>query len=543
MEIKIQLTAAPIPEKVSSLRPDGAGAWTEFRGVVRGEESGAEISALEYEAYPDMAEREIRRLLEDISARHPCLAATVIHRTGTIPVGETAIYVGVAAKHRAPAFALLAEFMDRLKKDVPIWKRGAVPAPAAATSNPVKSSKSPSGKAALPLADALAEIRSRCTPLPGIRVPLAQAHGRVLRETVHATEDFPSHDRSTRDGYAILRDDKSDEFIVVDTIFAADWKPRTLKPGETVRVATGASLPAENLRVVMQEDVQRNGDIIKIIRRDSETNIRLHGSEMRAGDVVLPAGRRLGAAALVLLASTGCAQPLVSPALRVVHFTTGDEIISPDLTPKPGQIRDSNSILIRTLLKKFGCEITQAHLTEDFARAKVASEKWRAEMDQADIILVSGGASVGPSDFTAPFLEWLGFTPVFSQVNIRPGRPLIFAANGPRITFGLPGNPLSHFVCFHVFVAAALAGLQGAEPPAFIRGILADKIDEPPNPRETLWPARMQHRNCICELQPIQWNSSGDVTAFRDADALIRIPPRSGPLPAGAEVEFLPAGS
>jgi molybdopterin molybdotransferase len=542
MNINIQLTTAPIPEKLSHPRPEGAGAWTEFCGVVRGEESGAEISALEYEAYPGMAEREIRRLLEALSTRHPCLAVNVIHRTGAIPVGETAIYVGVAAKHRGPAFALLAEFMDRLKKDVPIWKRGAVPTQLNAPANPANTPKPSGRKPAPPLADALAQIRSRCAPLPGVRIPLAEAHGRVLRETVPATEDFPSHDRSTRDGYAILHDDPHDEFTVVDIVFAADWKPRQLQPGEAVRVATGASLPAEHLRVVMQEDVQRDGDKIKIIRRDTETNVRTRGSELRAGDVVLPAGRRLAAGPLALLASAGCTQPLVSPQLRVIHFTTGDEIIPPDRTPKPGQVRDSNSILIRSLLKNFGCEVSQHHLPEDFVRAKTACEPLRPEIDSANVILVSGGASVGDSDFTAPFLEWLGFAPVFSQVNIRPGRPLIFAANGPRIAFGLPGNPLSHFVCFHVFVAAALAGLEGAEPPAFVRGVLADKLDEPPNPRETLWPARMRLQNCICELQPVQWNSSGDVTAFREANALIRIPPRSNPLPAGAEAEFLPAG-
>jgi molybdopterin synthase catalytic subunit len=123
MEIKIQLTTEPIAEKILSPSSGAAGAWAEFRGIVRGEENGAPIAALEYEAYHGMAENEIRRLLEGISTRHPCLAATVIHRIGVIPVGETAVCVGIAAKHRGPAFAALAEFMDRLKQDVPIWKR------------------------------------------------------------------------------------------------------------------------------------------------------------------------------------------------------------------------------------------------------------------------------------------------------------------------------------------------------------------------------------------------------------------------------------
>ena len=126
MEIEIQFTDRPIAETILPPgQPGAVGAWLEFRGVVRGEENGQTICALEYEAYPEMAGREIRRLLQDISERHPCRAAKVIHRVGVIPVGETAIYVGVVSPHRGEAIALLAEFMDRLKQDVPIWKRRA----------------------------------------------------------------------------------------------------------------------------------------------------------------------------------------------------------------------------------------------------------------------------------------------------------------------------------------------------------------------------------------------------------------------------------
>ena len=126
MEIEIQLTNSCIAAKILPPASGTAGAWLEFRGVVRGEENGQSIAALEYEAYPEMAGREIRRLLEMLAAKHSCLAARVIHRIGVIPVGETAIYVGVTGRHRAEAIALLAGFMDRLKQDVPIWKRRAL---------------------------------------------------------------------------------------------------------------------------------------------------------------------------------------------------------------------------------------------------------------------------------------------------------------------------------------------------------------------------------------------------------------------------------
>ncbi len=544
MEIEIQITDQPIaagdhrPEKFSG----EAGAVAEFSGIVRNLENGQEITALEYEAYLPMAENELRRILAELADKHPCRAAKVVHRIGVIPIGETAIYVAIVAKHRGEAFALLAEFMNRLKQDVPIWKTRSLPASDDATNTKVspKNPATPHGIAGKSLAEAVAEISTRCQPLPGVRAGLTEATGRVLHEEICADEDFPSSDCSTRDGYAILADDTSELFTVVDTLHAADWKPRQLKTGEAVRVATGASLPCENLRVIMQENVERNGGQIKIVRREPALNLRKRGEEMRAGEVVLPAGTVLRAGALALLATVGCTQPLVSPRLRMVHFTTGDEIIPPDQKPQPGQIRDSNSILIRTALERFHCDVTQQHLPEDFERAKSEITAFRFPLSAFDLVLVSGGASVGDKDFTRPLLEWLGFGIVFNRVNIRPGAPLIFGADGQRIAFGLPGNPLSHFVCFHLFVATALAQLSGAELPAFSTGTLAANLEDGPNPRETLWPAQCESVNGKMLLTPLRWSSSGDVTALAKTNALIRVAPRQGSLAAGTTVEFLP---
>jgi len=546
MEIEIQLTNEPIGEKISPpSAAGGCGAWVEFHGVVRGEENGEKISALEYEAYPEMATREIRRLLEEISSKNPCLVAKVIHRLGTIPVGETAIYVGVAAKHRGEAIALLAEFMDCLKQDVPIWKRRALPA----VSANVNLRTSGSGQSAdshrrlqkvLTLDDAISEIESRCQPLPAVRVPLAEAFGRVLRETVSAPEDFPDHDRSTRDGFAILNDDASEHFQIVDTLHAADWKPRDLKTGQAVRIATGAPLPCGNLRVVMQENAERDGDRIKILRRESGLNIRRRGEDVKAGAPLVKAGARLDAGKQALLATAGCAQPLVSPRLRVCHLTTGDEIVPPDQAPKPGQIRDSNSILIRGLMQSFPCDLEQHHLPENFEAARQLVSTLNLQPSTFNLLLVSGGASVGEKDFTRALLEWLGFEIIISQVNLRPGRPLIFGLKGTRVAFGLPGNPLSHFVCFHLFVAGALAKLTGHAASKYLRGKLADKLEDAPCPRETLWPARLEFLNGELRLRPLKWSSSGDVTCLVETNALIRVPVNQGSLAADATVDILP---
>jgi molybdopterin molybdotransferase len=549
MEIEIQLTNQPIAEKFLSPRQLGAiGVWLEFRGVVRSEENGRTIRALEYEAYPEMAGREIRRLLQEISARHPCRAAKVIHRVGVIPVGETAIYVGVASPHRGEAIALLAEFMDRLKQDVPIWKRGALSFVAAnvnlRTSGFGQSADSHRRlQKVLPLDEARAEIRSRNRPLPAVRTPLAEALGHVLRETICAPEDLPPVDRSTRDGYAIRTDDAAEIFSVVDTIHAADWKPRQLKSGEAVRVATGAMLPCGGLRVVMQEHIERDGDKLHVMRRENSTNVRLRGEEVRQGQPLVSAGTKLNAGALAILATVGNVNPLVSPRLRILHFTTGDEIVTPDQTPKPGQIRDSNSILIRGLLQNFPCDVEQGHLPENFEAAMLEIAARKPGIENADVLLVSGGASVGEKDFTRALLERLGFEIVFSQINLRPGRPLIFGVNGLRVAFGLPGNPLSHFVCFHFAVATALAGLTGGELPEFLRGQLAEKLDDKPCPRETLWPARLEWNDATPRLRLLAWASSGDITCLAAANALVRVPANCASLDDGAKVDFLPVAA
>ncbi|MGH7943373.1 MAG: molybdenum cofactor biosynthesis protein MoaE [Limisphaerales bacterium] len=545
MNVEIELTREPIPRTIPAAA-GALGAWLEFRGVVRDEEDGGKISALEYEAYPEMAIREMRRCLEEIASRHPCLAVKIVHRIGVIPAGETAIYAGVASSHRAEALELLAEFMDKLKEDVPIWKcRGlplAVAAPPAMRAVPAPEGvrQPPRAAPAMTLDQALATIYSRCAPLPAVAAPLEESFGRVLRETVCAPTDFPDCDRSTRDGYAILEEDSTGTFQVVDTLHAADWKPRQLKSGEAVRVATGASMPCPNLRVLMQENVERNGNTIRVTKPDMDSNIRRRGEEIKAGAPLVRAGARLNAGDLALLASGGRVRPSVSPCLRIVHFTTGDEVVPPDREPKPGQIRDSNSILIGALLKRFPSELTQAHLREDF---HAATEQISAQpaMETADVVLISGGASVGDTDFTGRLLESLGFEIVFAQVAVRPGRPTIFGVSGQRIAFGLPGNPLAHFVCFHLFVAPALARLSGGEPNRFLHGTLAAPLREALNPRETLWPARFEFDGGQTRLHPLAWSSSGDATCLTQANALLRVPPDCKQMETGGDLEFLPA--
>jgi molybdopterin molybdotransferase len=378
-------------------------------------------------------------------------------------------------------------------------------------------------------------------PLDAERVPLAAAGGRTLREPVSAPDDQPPFDRSSVDGYAMRLDDPATRFRVVDEIRAGDWKPRALQPGEAVCIATGGALPGDGLQVVMKEDVRREGGEVLVLRRDTERNIRFRGEDARAGQVLVEAGTVLGTGALALLASAGCVQPLVTRLPRVLHVATGNEIVPPEQTPARGQIRDSNSTLVRAFFTHRGVAPEQRRVGEDMASLASGIRHPASGVAPFDLLLVSGGASVGEHDFTRRLLEELGFTIHVSKTTARPGKPLIVATRGGTLAFGLPGNPLAHFVCLHLYVRAALRALAGrASGPLFRAGSLAADLDAGSNARETFWPARWAWRDGVASLTPLRWSSSGDLTALATANALLRVTAGATQLPRGSRVEFSP---
>lgn len=391
--------------------------------------------------------------------------------------------------------------------------------------------------------DTIRIIAAHCPALSPQRLPLSRAWRRVLREPVVTPEDIPPFDRSAMDGYAVRRDDPGPRFEVVAEIRPGQQVRLELERGQAVRLFTGTALPGQGLVVVMQEDVELDptGPSIVVRRRSADPLIRFRGEDVRAGATLLGTGTRLEAGELSLLASLGCATPLVSRPPRIVHFVTGDELVPPDAVPQPGQIRDSNSSLIRAALLARGIEVEQGWLPEDPERAWAGLTA--EAVQRADLLLISGGASVGRHDHTGALLERLGHTLHITKVNARPGKPLIFGTRPGQTAFGLPGNPVSHLVCFHLFVAAALRCLEGlpADPP-WATGQLAHALADCDNARETLWPARCTMRDGRLRLEARRWQSSGDVTALPGVNALLRVRPNTPALAAGAVVPYLPVG-
>ncbi len=391
----------------------------------------------------------------------------------------------------------------------------------------------------IPVAQARSEIRRRALPLPAEIVPLLEARGRILREPAAAAEDMPPFDRSAMDGYAVRADESAIELEIIGEVRAGGTADFDVQPGMAVRIFTGARLPAPGLKVVMQEDVVAEGKRIRLIRSSGDSHIRRRGEDARAGEALIRPGIALAAAALALLASIGKAAVKVSRAPRVFHLTTGDEIVPPDQPLGPGQIRNSNAFLIGALCREWGAgAVTHRHAPDKMETMIGELAEFGAATH--DLVLISGGSGAGKYDFTAELFRHLGAEICFRQVDVRPGKPLIFGASPGQLVFGLPGNAMSHYVCFHLFVRLALERLIERDESVLAEAVLAESLEDLSNSRETYWPARLVVDKGLIKVQPLPWKSSGDITRLPGTEALFRVLAKTPRLPAGARVAYLP---
>lgn len=390
----------------------------------------------------------------------------------------------------------------------------------------------------LSLDEAHAIIARHVHALDPSRVALADAHGCVLRESVASSEDVPGFDRSAFDGFAFRAADTPGKLKVAFEVPAGAAPERGVAAGECARIFTGGQIPDGADTVAKQEDVVVTDDGAEIPSTKRGHGVRWRGEDARAGDLLLPRGQRLGAVELSMLAQAGHVRPLVAPPVRVFHVATGAELVAPDVAPGPGRIRDSNSTLIAGLAREAGCEMIAQRRAGDSLPELLDTLHSVPDFDW-HLLLISGGASVGDYDFGRRALEESGFGVHFPEVNLKPGKPLIFATRGRQCAFVIPGNPLSHFVCWHVAIRVAIAMFASGEPSwmlARVRTGAGRALRG--SPRETWWPARMEGGVAI----PLKWQSSGDLTGMAGVNALLRIPANSAALAPGAEVDALMIG-
>lgn len=314
----------------------------------------------------------------------------------------------------------------------------------------------------LPVADALARLLAGAGPLPAEQVALAGAMGRVLAAPIAARLTQPPFAAAAMDGYAMRWADMPGPWDVVGESAAGKGWPGTLAAGQAVRIFTGAPLPKGADTIVVQEEVSRTGDQAMLAGEGPPgqgAHIRSLGNDFAAGAPLLAAGTRLGAAMLGLVAAAGHGTlPLVRRP-RVALLATGNELVLPGETPGPDQIVSSNPVMLAALLTAAGAEVLDAGLVPD-TEGQLA-DALGAQIDTADIIVTIGGASVGDHDLVVPVLRALGADIDFWRIAMRPGKPLLAGQLGGTRVVGLPGNPVSAFVCARLFLVPLVARLAG----------------------------------------------------------------------------------
>jgi molybdopterin molybdotransferase len=392
--------------------------------------------------------------------------------------------------------------------------------------------------ALLSLDEAIARVLERVEALPAEDVPVGDAAGRVATEDVRALVDLPPFPSSAMDGFAVRAADTPGTLPVVARIAAGRPAGGPLGPGEAMTIATGGVVPDGADAVVPIEYVVDRDNEVEIPETAREgANVRPRGGDVAAGEMVVPAGTRLGPAQLGALAAAGVALVACGRRPRVAVLTTGTELRPPGEELRPGEVYEANGVVLRAALAAAGGDIRELAPVEDDEDAHRAAI---AEGLDADVLVTSGGVSVGPHDLVRRIEADLGVEEVFWGVAVKPGKPVSFGVRGQTLVFGLPGNPVSSLVGCELFVRPAVLALQGASAPGptYELGRLARSIRQN-DARDELVRARATARDGVVELDAITGQESHMIARAATANALVLVPRGEGELAAGEAVRYL----
>ncbi len=391
------------------------------------------------------------------------------------------------------------------------------------------------------VADARALVLEAIRPLPEQLVAIDDALGRVLGEDVRAAGDVPPFPCSAMDGYAVLAGPEGRRLRVVGESRAGGPTELELHDGEAIRISTGAAVPPTADGVVPQENVTVDGEQLTINAAVAPgEHVRGAGEDMAAGTSVLTRGTRLGAVELGAVVAAGAGSVIVSQRPRVSVLCTGDELRAPGAPLGPGEIHNSNAPMLTGLATGAGAATADAQRLPDDRDATETGIG--AALDSTDLVIISGGVSVGPHDHVKPALAALGVDEVFWSVALQPGKPTWFGMRGDdTYVFGLPGNPVSAVVTFSLFVAPALAALQGAEGRRRLEAeaVLGEDVRRNPR-REQAVRVRLHREGGRTLAFTTGAQGSHILTSLLGADALAMIPTGEGTLPKGTAVRLEP---
>jgi molybdopterin molybdotransferase len=386
-------------------------------------------------------------------------------------------------------------------------------------------------------------LRPHLRALPAQRLTRRAALGRVLAEGVAARTDMPAHDVSAMDGYAAAGDVPVERPLrVVGTVAAGDAPGARLEDGQAVyRIMTGAPVPSACDRVIPIERTDRGTvEVVLHDRLEAGANIRRRAEVVRAGEPLLEAGTALEAPTLSLLAAHGVDRVSVHRSPTVAVVSTGDEVVAPEREPQPGQLRDSHTDFLLAAGRRLGLEFTALGIAPDEPEALAAL---LAAGMESDVLIVCGGVSAGEFDLVEPALARLGWRTLFDRVLVQPGQPLVGAVHEStgRLAFGLPGNPASSIVCFHLFVRPALRALMGHDD-SYWKNAFTARLGGPlpgAKSRHRFLPALAQVVDGMVVVTPIRERGSHDLVAYGQAQALVQVPAGAQPRVPGDSCQAL----
>jgi molybdopterin molybdotransferase len=396
----------------------------------------------------------------------------------------------------------------------------------------------------LSIDEALARVFAGLTPLAAERVPLAGAAGRVVAEPAASAVDLPPFDRSAMDGYAVRAADTAPgvPLTLAGDVPAGEVAVAALAPGTAARVSTGAAIPP-GADAVLQSELASESDGAVAPERALEpgTHVRFRGEDLTAGTVLAAPGSVLTLPRISALASAGVGEVAVHRRPRLHLLVTGSELLPLGAPPEPGKIHESNGLMVRLLAERVGVDLTDHGVIGDDRAATVAAVE--AGLG-GDVLVVSGGVSVGPHDHVKPAFEACGVEEVFWRVRIKPGKPLWFGRRGDTLVFGLPGNPLSTIVCFSVLIAPALRRLQGETGalPRYEPGRLTTPAQASDGRTTFLTAALRRGDDGVLEATPTERQGSHMTGALGESDGFAIAPDQAGELAAGAAVDVLRLG-
>jgi molybdopterin molybdotransferase len=375
------------------------------------------------------------------------------------------------------------------------------------------------------------------------QVPFQAALGRILAEKLIATSDVPPFHKSAVDGYAVISADVRNAPIELRRIGesrAGGGIPGRLQPGETMAIMTGAPVPdgADAIQMIELCKPATGGGQVSILKPvEAGDNFAPRGHEAKAGDSVLEAGHRVGPAEIAVMATFGYTQVKVYRKPRVAIFATGDELVEFNQIPRPDQIRNSNAYCLASQLKLMDLDADYLGIVRD------DKDELRRQMLsglERDVLIITGGVSMGEYDFVHHVFRDLGLEILFNKVAIKPGKPTVFARREDKLIFGLPGNPISALITFECFVRPVLGRLCGVKSPELPRmkgELLADMRQSPG--RTAFMPAWVFWKDDGWKVEPLLWKSSADIVGFSGANATFIFPKNRDFLGKGETVELM----